>query len=110
MRQAQEVERVRPSLSSTRSVSFRHSAKLDEPRLLRVGFQCKFPQAILQVCQEALGVLLVLEADNCHERVPTFKQPLLRASSISRPLPITPTVAGWLRSHGLGTSRLNNAS
>jgi hypothetical protein len=53
MRQAEEVESVQPSLSPTRSAAFRHSAGFDELRLLRVGFQCKFRQAILQVSPSA---------------------------------------------------------
>ena len=60
----QEVERFRLALTPLPSAFGGKAAKLDKAGLVRVQGQRKLCEAFLEIIQEALRVLLVLEADD----------------------------------------------
>src|SRR6202048_3826447 len=62
--EAEEVEGFRLAEPAPLAVLRRIASELDQPGLLRVKRQRKLRQPLAQCVQEALGVTLVLEADN----------------------------------------------
>jgi hypothetical protein len=64
MREAQERESLRFSLTTLLPVLGGKAPQLDQPRLFRIDFQTELRQALLKCFPEALGIRPVFEADH----------------------------------------------
>src|SRR6478735_10398097 len=62
--EAQEIEGLRLAEPAPLAALCRKTSELDQPGLLRMQRQGKLPQPITHLIQEALGIALVLEADD----------------------------------------------
>ena len=64
MREPEERERFRFPLPALPAIRRREAPERDEPRLLRMDFQPKLRQPLLEVSQETHGIGLMLESGN----------------------------------------------